>query len=128
MSEVKLNWSQARVSHGKLEVELAGDPPDDFKHSFESTARLLGGGDWGRVRLKKRKVTIKDVGRGSEAKLHHYLESVVEQANANHRDRSPDQPSGGGEPSGDSEPSGLDAEMTEAFRSFAHHRDEQQPG
>ena len=70
------------------------------------------------MRVKKQAVRVSDVVPGSEAKLRHHLESVVAQANADHREPEP----GGGEenePSGPSDADGPDAQMAERFRSFA---------
>ncbi len=121
MAEVTLNWTTAEVVDGKLTVELDGEIPKGWRDSFETTVRLLGHGDWGRVRVKKQAVRVSAVVPGSEEKLRHHLESVVAQANADHREPN----SGGGEENGTdehSEPSdsdGPDAQMAERFRSFA---------
>jgi hypothetical protein len=127
MSDVKLNWSTAKVEDSKLTVELDGDLPSGWKDSFETVARLLAGSaDWGEVSLKgKKAVRVAEVSEGSEERLRHFLESVVEQANADHRpdDAEPDEPGDQDdeEEHGDDardEP-GPDAEMSERFRSFA---------
>jgi hypothetical protein len=127
MSDVKLNWSTAKVEDSKLTVELDGDLPSGWKDSFETVARLLAGSaDWGEVSLKgKKAVRVAEVSEGSEERLRHFLESVVEQANADHRpdDAEPDEPGDQddeGEHGDDArdEP-GPDAEMSERFRSFA---------
>jgi hypothetical protein len=120
MSEVSLQWREANVNEGCLEVPLDGEMPDGWSDTFATTAKLLGGGDWGEVRCKEAKVTVKDVSPGSEAKLRHFLESIVEQANATHRseDPEPEQRQEEDEEEEDDEPAGPDAEMTEVFRSF----------
>src|SRR5579884_3066387 len=117
MSDVRLDWSSAEVREGKLEVELQGERPDGWEDTFDRTVALLPGGDWGKVRLKKDRVRVHDVVEGSEERLHHFLESVVLQANAAHEAAEPEDP----EPQGESpeEPNSLDAELTERFRSFA---------
>jgi len=121
MAEVTLNWSTAEVKDGTLRVDLDGQIPKGWRDSFETTVRLLGHGDWGKVRVKKRAVRVSDVVPGSEEKLRHHLESVVAQANADHREPE----SGGAEENGAherAEPSdadGPDAQMAERFRSFA---------
>ena len=75
--------------------------------------------------LKKKSVGVIGVSEGSEERLRHFLESVVEQANADHRpDDSERDDSGddadedenGDDDRDESEP---DAEMSERFRSFA---------
>lgn len=129
MSDVKLNWSTAKVDDSKLIVDLDGELPSGWKESFDAVARLLAGSaDWGEVSLKgKRSVRVADVSEGSEERLRHFLESCVEQANADHRpdeserdDTDESEDSDEDEGSGDDrdEP-GPDAEMSERFRSFA---------
>src|SRR5437764_6758155 len=117
MSGVNIDWSSAEVRHGTLEIALNDEPPPGWAESFDRTLALLHGGDWGKVKLKKGRVRVHDVVDGSEDRLHHFLESVVAQANANHEQLE-------GEAAKDQdaeehEPEGLDAEMTERFRSFA---------
>jgi hypothetical protein len=127
MSEAKLNWSTAKVGDSKLTVDIEGEIPSGWNDSFDSVARLLGGSsDWGEVSLKKKKtVCVNDVTPGTEEKLRHFLESVVEQANADHR---PDDSEGeDSDEAGDEYKeeddgeggSGPDAEMSDRFRSFA---------
>src|SRR5947209_13284542 len=83
-AQPQLDWSQAEVKDGRLSVSLAGDPPPGWKETFEKTAALLGSGEWDVVRLKKQTVRVEGVSAGSEDKLRHFLESVVQQANATH--------------------------------------------
>jgi hypothetical protein len=115
-----LNWGEAEVKDSKLAVKLEGEIPTGWKQSFETTVRLLGGGEWGKVQLKKRSVQVNKVSAGSEEKLRHFLESVVEQANADHppkEQQKTDEPER--EKAADDDDGGPDAEMTERFRSFA---------
>jgi hypothetical protein len=116
MADVALNWSSAEVKDWKLKVPLEGDIAPGWKRAFEMTDRLLGGGDWGEVRVKKQTVRIHDVTPGSEEKLGHHLKSVVEQANATVRDteRADEETD---EPERDHD--SADARMTESFRAFA---------
>jgi hypothetical protein len=122
MSSAKLNWTTATVENSKLEVGLEGDIPSGWKESFETTARLLGRGDWGEVRVKKQTVRVDDVTPGTEEKLRHFLESVIVQANADHAppksESEPESESAGDDGEADDE-EGPDAEMTHRFRSFA---------
>lgn len=114
MPEPKLNWSSAEVKDAELAVALDGDLPKGWKQSFMTTVRLLGEGEWGEVTLKKGTVHVHDVEPGTEDKLRHHLESVVEQANSSHpaeEDESEAADSTAG--------NGPDAEMTDEFRSFA---------
>jgi len=129
MSDVKLNWSTAKVEDSKLTVDLDGELPSGWKDSFDAVAKLLASSaDWGEVSLKgKKSVRVSDVSEGSEERLRHFLESVVEQSNADHRpeeserddaDGSDDADEGEGGDEERDEP-GPDAEMSERFRSFA---------
>jgi hypothetical protein len=100
--------------------------PSGWKDSFEAVARLLASSaDWGEVTLKKKSVAVADVSEGSEERLRHFLESVVEQANADHqpddaeRDDSDEDADEDEERDDDSDDAGPDAEMSERFRSFA---------
>lgn len=125
MSEAKLNWSTAKVKDSKLTVDLDGELPSGWKDSFDTVARMLAGpAAWGEVSLrKKRTVCVTDVSEGSEERLRHFLESVVEQANADHRpDDSAREPSDEDDDDGsdeDRDEPGPDAEMSDRFRSFA---------
>src|SRR3954453_23326032 len=83
-SQPRLDWGQAEVKDGKLTVSVAGEPPDGWKDTLEKTAALLSSGDWDTVRMKKQTVTVEGVRPGTEDKLRHFLESVVQQANATH--------------------------------------------
>jgi hypothetical protein len=114
MSEINLNWSSAEVKDARLTVELDGEASSEWRHSFDDTVRLLGGGEWGRVQVKKQTVRVEQVSPGGEDKLRFFLESVVEQANASQRP--PDEPESASEDDG---ASGVDGEMTERFRSFS---------
>jgi hypothetical protein len=118
---VTLNWASAEVRDGRLVVALEGDVPSGWKQSFERTVTLLRGGEWGKVQVRKGAVSVSEVGSGSEEKLKHFLESVVEQANADHapdEDEDSEDESSKEDERADSEDDGPDADMTERFRSF----------
>jgi hypothetical protein len=126
MSDVKLNWSTAKVDDSKLTVDLDGELPSGWKDSFDAVARLLASSaDWGEVSLKKKTIGVTDVSEASEERLRHFLESVVEQANADHepddseRDDSDEDADEDEERDEDADDAGPDAEMSERFRSFA---------
>src|SRR5690242_5194764 len=127
MTDVKLNWSTAKVDDSKLTVGLDGELPSGWKDSFDAVARLLASSaDWGEVSLKgKKSVCVADVSEGSEERLRHFLESVVEQANADHRpddserddsDEDADEDEDGDE---ERDEAGSDSKMSDRFRSFA---------
>jgi hypothetical protein len=120
----RLDWSTAEVSGGELVIELKGELPKGWPKSFDATAQLLDNGQWGSVRVKKGSVRVGGVSGGDEEKLRHFLESVVQQANADHAvdEQQPDDPA---EPdqaehdqAGDVDQQ-ADAEMTERFRAFS---------
>jgi len=128
MAEPQLDWSTAEVHDSKLSVSLDGEAPRSWRETFERTAALLGANDWGSVKLKKRGIEVTGLVPGSEEKLRHYLESVVQEANAAHAPEV-DNEGGDEEPSGhhgedSAEDGGVspDVEMTERFRSFAGAR------
>jgi hypothetical protein len=123
MPPAKLNWSTARVEDAELAVRLEGEIPKGWKKSFKRTVRLLGAGQWGEVAVKKGTVHVTDVVPGEEEKLRHYLESVVEQANAAHpaveQDGEAAEANGDNPAREDPDREDPDAQMTEQFRSFA---------
>jgi hypothetical protein len=120
MDEVTLDWSSAEVRDRKLEVALQGELPPGWKDSFNRTLALLPGGDWGKVKLKRDRVRVGKVGEGSEDRLHHFLESVVQQATSA-RERAESEPEQD-RVTEDDELDERDVEMTKRFRSFAAER------
>jgi hypothetical protein len=124
-NEPRLDWSTAEVADGKLTVSLEGEPPKGWKQSFETVARLLSHGEGSPVTLKKGEVRVDGLRPGDEEKVRHLLESVVQQANADHRppeeepadenDEDEDEEKVPLEQIGQSSP---DAEMADRFRSF----------
>lgn len=110
MENVTINWSTARVTDGELTVGLEGRPPSGWKATAKRVAHLLDAGQLGRLRVGKRKLHVSRVAEGSEEKLHHFLESVITEANATHSSS---------EPAREDTASGPDVEMTRRFRSFA---------
>ena len=115
---VTLNWATAEVQDGKLTVDLEGEVPSGWKKRFQTTVRLLGGGNWGEIACKKQTVRVTEVQPGDEEKLRHFLESAVDQANAGNE---PSESSSADAPREDapSEGDGPDAAMTDQFRSFS---------
>ena len=126
MNNLQLDWSTAEVSDGKLTVSLDGKPNSDWAASFERTVQLLDHGTWPGVKLKKRAITVKDVEPGTEEKLRFFLDSAVQEANAEagsdeeengaSEDKGPEddeRDEAEGDAAGDP-----DQEMTERFRAF----------
>ena len=120
MEAPRLEWSASTVRDSTLTVPIAGDRPKGWKSTFAHTVRLLGGGAWGDVSLKKARVKVADVPEGSEEELRFFLEGVVQQANAAHvpteteDDAPPEHDDGEAESDDDA-----DGRMTSRFRDFA---------
>jgi hypothetical protein len=126
MPEPTLDWSTAEVKDSKLTVQVDGDLPDGWEDTFNTTVQLLGGGSWGEIKLEEQKAEVTGLRPGDEAKLKHFLESVVQQANATHRSDEDEEQGDGGRDDEDEEDgeeseqeSDEDKEMSERFRSFA---------
>lgn len=125
MTNLQLDWNTAEVSEGKLTVSLDEKPGDEWVASFERTATLLDRGTWPEIKLKKRQIVVKQVEPGSEEKLRFFLESVVQEANAEHGpdddedEDSPDEPGEDSDEEDSPDDDDPDAEMTGRFRSFA---------
>ena len=114
--ESALDWSSASVDDGRLTVPVIGDVPTGWTKRVKRVVERLErpGSRWGAVKVTTKEVRVDDVAPGAEHDLHHFLESVVLQANTDLRD---DQEGGP-----DDERSERDQQMTEAFRSLAAHR------
>jgi hypothetical protein len=129
MPEPTLDWSTAEVKDSKLTVQVDGDLPDGWSDTFNTTVKLLGGGSWGEIKLDEQKAEVNDLRPGSEEKLKHFLESVVQQANATHCSDEEDEHEGDDEDrdeEGDDEEqeSDSDKEMADRFKSFAEDDDD----
>jgi hypothetical protein len=111
-----LDWGSASVDDGRLTVPVIGDVPTGWTKRVQRVVERLErpGGRWGAVKVTKQQLRVEAVSPGAEHDLHHFLESVVLQANADLRDES------GGGP--EAERSERDQQMTEAFRSLAADR------
>lgn len=121
MGEVSLNWAQASVEGGELTVPLEGEVPDGWAEHFETTVKLLGTRQWGKVALEDQSVQVEGVSPGGEEDVRFYLEGVVDQANSARRaEQEPEEDHKDEDDRKDEqEPKGEDAEMTERFREFA---------
>lgn len=120
--EIKLDWSSAEVHDGKLVVSLEGKPEKDWKDAFKRTARLLGRGTGAEVRLTRGAVSLQPIKPGEEDRVHHFLESVLLQANSSvqteqETDVTPSEKTAADEDSGSREDS-EDDRMTQRLRSF----------
>jgi hypothetical protein len=124
MDTPQLDWSSAQVRDGTLTVEVTGERPKGWKSTFERTAKLLGRGDWKAVKLKSGKVRVTGIQDGSEESLRHFLEGVVQQANATHQPDIEDDDDRAGKDGDETESDSgdrddPDARMTDRFRNFA---------
>jgi hypothetical protein len=82
MEPLKLDWSTAEVSDGKLTVALSGKPPKKWRDTFARTGALLGG-NWNiSLNSKKGSVQIDSVQPGDEERVRQLAEGVVLEANA----------------------------------------------
>jgi hypothetical protein len=120
MEAPALQWSAAEVQNATLTVPIDGDRPKGWKATFEQTVRLLGGGAWGEVSLKRGRVKVTAVTEGNEDELRHFLEGVVQQANATHVDSAGDgdeDTDAGGDAPGEGGDD-ADGRMTSRFRDF----------
>jgi hypothetical protein len=81
MEPLKLDWSTAEVSDGKLTVALSGKPPKEWRDMFERTAALLGGNWEVGLNSKKGSVQITSVRPGDEERVRQLAEGVVLEAN-----------------------------------------------
>lgn len=121
MDAPRLEWGEAAVRDGTLTVPIAGERPRGWKSTFDHTVRLLGGGAWGEVSLKKQKVKVADVPEGGEDELRHFLEGVVQECNAAHVETEVDDEEsseGADDAGGDDGGDDADARMTARFRDF----------
>lgn len=111
--EAALDWNAASVDDGRLTVPVTGEVPVGWTKRVKRVIERLErpGSSWGSVRVTKKELRVDDVSPGSEADVHHFLESVVLQANAALRDEADD--------ADDAVRSERDQAMTDAFRAFA---------
>jgi hypothetical protein len=114
----KLDWSSADVNDGKLTVPVTGDRPKGWKATFERTVKLLGGSDWKAVKLKSGQVRVTGLQEGSEESLRHFLEGVVQQANASHQSDGEERQKGGEREQDTGERADGDARMADRLRNF----------
>jgi hypothetical protein len=128
MTCATVDWKTAQVNRAKLQVELRGELPSRWRKSFRTTARILDrSGEWGEVELKKRTVSVSRLTPGSEEKLRHFIESVVEQANAA-TERPDDETDADEQGASNGDEAGPDERMTQRFRAFSGQANHREPG
>jgi hypothetical protein len=120
---LKLDWSSAEVSDGKLTVGFSAKPPKKWRDSFDRTMALLGHGNW-KTALNSRKasVEIASVQLGDEERVRRLLEGAVLEANVTLVGEDALFNDGYVDDDVETEPS-ADEEITARFRAFAHSPD-----
>lgn len=111
-----LDWGSASVDDATLTVPVTGEVPTGWTKGVKRVAERLErpGSGWGAVKVTKKRLSVDAVAPGCEDDLHHFLESVVLQANTALRE----------DEGSDDARSEEDQAMTDAFRAFA---DPQEP-
>jgi hypothetical protein len=114
--DTALDWSSASVDDGRLTVPVIGDVPTGWTKRVKRIVERLdhSGSSWGAVSVTKTRVRVDAVAAGAANDLHHFLESVVLQANADLREEDEDDT--------DEVRSDEDQQLTDAFRSLAPER------
>ena len=124
---LKLDWSTAAVAGDTLTVELAAEPPKEWREAFEGTAVLLDSRHWKVAISKQGAIKVAGIGAGDEDDVRQFLEGSVLQANSTLTDedelfgREPaeheEESDEADEP--DAEAGPTDEDLTERFRSFS---------
>jgi hypothetical protein len=113
---IGIDWRSASVKDGRLTVRLSVRASKEWAESLEAVIGRLRrtGRGWGEIEVSKQKLCADSVQPGTEADLHHFLESAVLQVNADlgadEEDTDDEDEADGG--------SDEDRRMTEAFRAF----------
>lgn len=122
---LKLDWSSAEVSDGKLTVRFSDKPPKKWRGSFDRTMALLSHGNWKTaLNSKKASVEIASVHLGDEERVRRLLEGAVLEANVTLV--GDDALFDDGHVSDDDDletEMSADEEITARFRAFAHSSD-----
>lgn len=107
----EIDWSTAIVEGARVSVRFAGDPASSWAERVAEVLDRLQrpGSDWGKIKVKRRRIRVDAVQAGAEADLRLLIESAVRQANA-------DLAQAEGDDAG--ERSQADDAMAEVFRSF----------
>jgi hypothetical protein len=122
---LKLVWSSAEVSDGKLTVGFNDKPPKRWRDSFDRTMALLSHGDWkAALNSRKASVEVASVHLGDEERVRRLLEGAVLEANVTLVGEDALFEDGFVSDEGDdeTEPS-ADEQITARFRAFGHSSD-----
>jgi hypothetical protein len=108
-----LDWSTAIVEDGCLTVGIDGDPSAAWTTRLKAVLERLerAGSPWGKVKVKRTRVRVRDVQPGAESDLRLLLDSAVLQTNSDLREHDDDDER--------VQHSAQDEAMTTAFRSSA---------
>jgi hypothetical protein len=112
-----IDWETAEVQDGTLAVGLTGESDDEWSDGVRRVLDRLGTRGVDDVEVEDDRLVVRGVRAGAERDVHHLLESAVMQANANVAPEDDDDRGG--------ERSKEDRGMTDAFRSFAQRRDDE---
>lgn len=82
MTPLRLDWSSAEVSDGKLTVGFSDKTPKEWREAFVRAAALLSHGKWELSQVQARHVRVSPVNAGDEERVKHFLESAVLEANS----------------------------------------------
>jgi endonuclease I len=113
---IGIDWRSASVRDGRLTVPLTERAPSEWAESVEAVIGRLrrGGRGWGEIEISKKRLRVDAVQPGTEADLHHFLESAVLQVNADRGYDEEDEETADDADGGSDE----DRRMTEAFQAF----------
>jgi hypothetical protein len=115
-SQAEIDWAEAEVVDGRLVVGLAGEPSAAWVKRAKAVLERLErpGSGWGSVKVTTKKIEVDGLAEGQENALRHFVDSIVQQANADLAEDEDEQDDDEGGAVSES-----DARMTEAFRAFA---------
>jgi hypothetical protein len=114
----EIDWASAEVREGNVVVALTGKSSKAWSDSFDGVLRLLGHGTggWGEIAHDKKTIEVHGLQPQAEGDLHHFLEAVVVQVNAELAEPASASASEQAEPA---DPQQIeDQEMTATLRSF----------
>jgi hypothetical protein len=87
-----MEWSSAIVEDGRLTVGIDGHPSAAWADRLKAVLERLerAGSPWGKVKVKRTRVRVRDVQAGAESDLRLLLDSAVLQANSDLREHDDD--------------------------------------
>jgi hypothetical protein len=84
MQRREIDWSTATVSDGELSVDLTGESSKRWSARAETVLTQLqhAGGGWDEAAVRKNRIVVTNVREGAEGDVRHFVESIVQEANA----------------------------------------------